>query len=68
MKEGTKEVIERELIVEEPHGKSRGEIELEAEDLLIKVIEGKKKETELYEFDEKYDANLTSLYYILLDK
>jgi len=56
--------IEKNLVIEDFKEKSRAEIELEAEELLLKAIKTK-SESELYDFDERYDSNLTSIYYVL---
>jgi len=61
-----REIIEKELVVEK-EVENKALIELEAEELLKSYLDGEVGEQQIYDFDEKYDANLTSLMYILKD-
>jgi len=65
LKEMIRETIERELIVE-AEDVDIPRVELEAEEILVQTFKDGDEER-LYHFDEKYDANITSLYYIIQD-
>jgi len=64
--EGIRKIVEENLIIEKSP-LDRAKIELKAEELLISVLNKKANERVLHEFDDKYDANLTSLYYIIME-